>query len=196
MNGEHVICATEEQAERCRRAGYKVTVRPPRSFEAARSHREQGQTKDRAREKEAERYLLMDLRSTTEGQRLGRKWQHDAFALASSLGVAVQYVPLAELQNPRRPSIEIRGRLLNFAGVPIVQLADTLRGRERLYALAHEIGHFLDFPDERLCNQFADAFLKIADDETPAGRWGRWQRQGSERLREEARRRARGAVSL
>jgi hypothetical protein len=167
------------------------------TLEADRRRRDQREAKERTREEAAWRYIVEDLRATNEGRRLGRKWQHDPLALASSLGVAVQYVPLAELQNPRRPSIEIRGRLLNFAGGAIVQLADTLRGRERLWVLAHEIGHFLGFPDEKLCTQFGNAFLKVAADETSAGRWAELQRQGSERLREEARRQARrraGAV--
>jgi hypothetical protein len=188
---------TKTDNDERRRRTEELCAETQRILERDRTRREQRRMENRAREEEAEAYLLADLKSSSEGERLGRQFGHDPYRLAQHLGVAIQDVDLAELQNPRRPSIEIWGRLLNFAGSPIVQLADMLRGRDRLWVLAHELGHFLNFPDDRLCNQFADSFMKVADDETPAGRWGQWQRQGSERLREQARRQARrraGAV--
>lgn len=128
-----------------------------------RARRDEQEAARRAREEEAWHYVAEDLRSTNEGQRLGRQYGHDAFRLARGLGLEVQYVPVGQLQNKKRPSVTILGR--HLPGFPIVQLADGLKGFQLHHVLAHECAHALDFPDERLCEQFADHFLRISDDE-------------------------------
>ncbi|GAG17935.1 unnamed protein product, partial [marine sediment metagenome] len=164
----YVTCRTEEQAERLRRAGYHVTIVPsnsPPRQSAPRAPARQDSAKSYA-------YALADLKASVDGRRLGRQFAHDACVLARHLGITVQYVPLAQLQHGDRPLITITGGLWRIPGQPpVAQLADTLDGREAAMILAHEIGHFLDFPDERLCDQFAAAFLRPDDSDTPAARW-------------------------
>lgn len=102
---------------------------------------------------------------------MGRQFAHDSYALARHLGLTIQRVPLSQLQNADRPSIEIRGRLWQLPGWrPFVQLADGLDGHQALFTLAHECAHALGFENERHADQFAQRFLEVSPDET---RWGR-----------------------
>jgi hypothetical protein len=137
-------------------------------LQAERSRREEQEAEKQRREEDGWRYVLQDLRSTNEGRRLGREYNHDSFWLARALGVTVQYLSIDRLQDPSRPSETKGGRLLKLPGRPIAQLADCLKGFELHRMLAHEIGHHLGFPDERLCDQFADNFLKMTDEELRA----------------------------
>jgi hypothetical protein len=104
--------------------------------------------------------------ASKDGRDLGRRFGHDSFALARSLGLAVERVPLGQLQREDRPGVTITGRFWCLQP-PLVQLAEGLDARESARVLAHEIGHFLDLPDERSCDQFADRFVKVEDDEMP-----------------------------
>jgi len=134
-------------------------------------------------------YCLADLRSTRDGRRLGKQFSHNPFALARRLGVTLEHVPLRVLQNSSRPTITILGRLARFPGHPLVQLADGLAGRELQKVLAHELAHLLDSGfDERLADQFADEFLKVADDEIRGYQWRQIQRQQLETARRRSRR--------
>jgi hypothetical protein len=141
----------------------------------------------RKREQASMSYCLADLRATQQGRLLGRQFGHDSFALARWLGLAVERVPLSQLQRADRPRTTILARLWRLPGQPpFVQLADELDGRQALTSLAHEAGHFLGLPDERLCDQFAAAFMKVEDDELPGGRWGKWRCEAEERARRDA----------
>jgi len=171
--GISVACRTEEQADRLRRAGYSVTIIPA-SSPLSMPKSPAGLDDD----DESTAYLLADLRTTSEGQKLGESFFHNPYRLAASLGVGIECVPIDQLQNSTRPQIEIRGRLWRLPGQrPFVQLADTLREPEASRVLAHELGHFLDFPGEKLCDQFADAFLKVDDKEAHDVQWYQ-QRRG------------------
>lgn len=122
-------------------------------------------------------YIAQDLRSTNEGRRLGLRFAHNAEWLARALGVPVQYVPMAQLQNPNRPAITILGRTWDFSGGPIIQLAQELNGYQRNRVLAHELGHVLKLPDERLCEAFASRFCTMELSEW-TDRRRRWRRAG------------------
>ena len=171
--GELAHLTQEERAawgrEMLRRAGWAVSSPPRPSTPASPAGLDSP---------ESIAYLLADLRSTSEGQKLGESFFHNPYRFAASLGVGIECVPIGQLQNADRPKIEIRGRLWRLPGQrPFVQLADTLREPEASRVLAHELGHFLDFPSEKLCDQFADAFLKVDDREVRDVQWYQ-QRRG------------------
>jgi len=175
-----VTCRTEEQAERLRRAGYSVTICPSSSPAPRRAEPEVSNA-------------LAELKAATDGQRLGRQFQHNGFALAQHLRLPVEFVPIGELQNASRPSTTILGRLVKLPGqAALIQLADNLDGRQMHETLAHECGHALGILDERHADEFAKAFLKVHDDERPGHRWATWQRQAVERERRRAAARAGG----
>jgi hypothetical protein len=101
---------------------------------------------------------------------LGRKYGHDPFVAARALGFTVERVPLASLQNPRRPNVTITGRLLPGK---VIQIADTIRGREAHQTVAHELAHGIlgDAADEQDCQNFVRFFSHVASAELPgAGR--------------------------
>lgn len=141
--------------------------------------------------------LHEDLRSSLDGTRLGRRWQHNPFSFAASLGLAIEYRPLAELQNPSRPTITILGRLVKIPGQPrYIQLADSLGGQQTHATLAHEIAHALGIQNERCADQFGMAFMTVHDDETAAGRWRILDRECVRRAREDSVRHARGLAAV
>jgi len=117
-------------------------------------------------------YCLADLRASQQGREVGRRFAHDSFRAAAALGLRVDRIPLAELQRADRPGVTILGRLWGLPGqAPFVQLANELDGRQALETVAHEIAHFLNLSDERLCDQFAAAFMKVEDDELRGAVW-------------------------
>ena len=176
-----VTCATPEQAERLRRAGYSVTIvpsspRPRGTRKPATARRGNGRTN-----------LSPQVRASIEGPRLGKRYAHDAFRAADALGYTVEEAPLASLQNPRRPGVTIVAQV--FVPAKLILLGDTLRGRQRNEALAHELAHGIlgDTADEIACNSFTRYFLHLADDELPGAsssgaRWRRWEREAHDRL--------------
>jgi len=130
--------------------------------------------------------LLDEMIALQSGRILGRKFGHNAHQLAQHLGVTVQHdVPLATLQDATRPSTTILGRIWKLP-YPIVQLADTLGGYNLNRVLAHELGHYLGFSQERLCDVFAKEFQRISDDEMPGGKWRPIQGELLERARRAA----------
>lgn len=172
----------EQRAEAGRRALRRSGYYVPSSPSAPR--RPQAAPRRSASEDKAVAYCLADLRASADGCRLGRQFAHDPYALARSLGVAVEHVPVAQLQRPGRPLITITGGLWRIPGQPpVVQLAHELDGREADRVLAHEIGHFLNLPGEKLCDQFAAAFLKVDDDELPGHAWRQIQAELLRRAR-------------
>jgi hypothetical protein len=176
-----VTCATEEQGERLRRAGYNVTV----ISSGATPPRRPRQTPAASDDPKVIDDLLADLRSSAEGRRLGRQFGHDARILARHLGLPVAYVPLDSLQ--RGQAGINRGVLKRYpGGGSVVELANVLNGHETQKVLAHECAHFLGFASERYADQFSAAFMKVDEDETAAGRWAIMRRE----LLAKARRRA------
>lgn len=179
--------AQEERAERGRRTLGRGSLRPPtgaltdRADEEIREARKHSAALGRGRKAPGGRgdwtaaeirYVHGDLKISSEGRKLGRRFNHDAYALARSLGVAIQYVPLGLLQEGAPPGITITGRIWRLPGQPpFVQLGDTLREPEASRTLGHEIGHYLDFDNERHCDQFAAAFLEVRDEELPGHAW-------------------------
>lgn len=114
---------------------------------------------------------------------MGRAHARDPFAAARSLGIAVEVVPLATLQNPQRPGVTIDGRVL--PGGKVIQVADTLTGRDLLCVVAHELAHAVLGQDasEHDCENFSRFFLGAELPESPREKWARWQNEAVDRVR-------------
>ena len=186
-----VTCNTEEQAERLRRAGFNVTIvssgPPPRPSAPRRSDGPGASPRPATRDDlDGWAYCLADLRASMEGRRFGRECGNDARVLARRLTLPVEYVSPGAIDNPKKPTVAVRGRFVNLGPHPFIQIVTGLNGDDFHWTLAHECGHALGFPDERLCSQFADRFVKIEDDETAAGRWRKIQAELEARARQHA----------
>ena len=174
-----VITYTEKQAQRLRRAGYNDVLIKPAPGSSPRTS-----TPSRA-PRRGEADLPASVKASIVGPALGRRWMHDALALARHLGLQVEDVPLASLQRRDRPNTTINGRLI---GGRLIQLADCLPPGERQLVCAHEIGHHVlgVDADETDCDIFAGFFFQVAADETPAGRWRQMQHAAVEAQRRRA----------
>jgi hypothetical protein len=98
------------------------------------------------------------------------------------LRLPIEYVSPGAIDNPNKPCVAVLGRFVDFGDHPFIQIVTGLDGRNLNWTLAHECGHALGFPDERLCNQFASAFCKVADEELPGVQWRHWQKRQHDRL--------------
>jgi hypothetical protein len=103
------------------------------------------------------------------------------------LGIAVEHVEPASLQNRARPKTNITGRAWLHPGQPLVQLATGLSAYEDRRVLAHELAHCAGIEGEQDCDSFAKAFMQVADDEMPGGKWRAIQAEQLERARQAAR---------
>lgn len=134
-------------------------------------------------------YALLDLKASADGRRLGRQYGHNPDRLARALGAQVLHIPLSQLQNRDRPRVMITGQIFWLRGCPVISIAEGLTPHEDRRVLGHELAHHLDSGfDERLCNQFSDAFLKIEDDEVRGFEWRRIQEEQLQAARRRARR--------
>jgi hypothetical protein len=99
------------------------------------------------------------------------------------LGLAVEYVSPGAIDNPNKPRVAVLGRFVNLPGYRQIQVVAGLDGRNLNWTLAHECAHALNFPDERLCCQFADRFVKVEPDETAIGRAAKIRAELEQRAR-------------
>jgi len=189
--GIWVMCSTQEQAERLRRAGYNVTSvssgpRPRPSAPRRAGGRGAAPHPAAPDDPAGWAYCLADLRASKDGRRLGRECGHDARVLARRLGLPIEYVSPGAIDNPKKPTVTVLGRFVNLGPHPFIQVDAGLNGADFNWTLAHECAHALGFPDERLCSQFADRFVKSEDDETAAGRARMFRDDLLQRARQQA----------